>query len=56
MKYVKVTFDNGDHLTTNINGSLAEITEYYKIGRTFNIGDGAGGDLLTIVSKLEFIK
>lgn len=37
MKTVKVTFDNGDSIITNINGTESEIKEYY-IGSVFNIG------------------
>ena len=37
MKTVKVTFDNGDSIITNINGIESEIKEYY-IGNIFNIG------------------
>lgn len=37
MKAVKVTFDNGDIITTKINGTEAEIKSYY-LGKIFNVG------------------
>lgn len=49
MKTAIVKFDNGDVITTSINGTDAEIKEYYGIGRTFNLGDGSGGDLMAKV-------
>jgi len=38
MKTVIVKFDNGDSITTSINGTDEEIKNYYKIGREFNLG------------------
>lgn len=35
---VKVTFEDGNTLTTNINGTLETATEYY-VGQEFNFGD-----------------
>ena len=49
METAKVTFSNGDTITTGINGTDNEIREYYAIGREFNLGDGAGGDLMATV-------
>lgn len=40
MRCVTVYFENKDHFTTSINGTVASITEYYKKGKTFNIGLG----------------
>jgi len=37
MKSIKVTFNNGDTITTSINGSREEILAYYK-GHTFYLG------------------
>jgi len=54
MKTVKVFFTNGDTITTGINGTDQEIKDYYKTGRTFNIGSGEH-DLLSKVKKLEFL-
>ena len=55
MKAVKVTFGNGNTITTNINGTDEEIRAYYSIGKQFNLGDGAGGDLMANVVSVEFI-
>ena len=41
MKIAKVTFQNGEVITTPINGTEAEIQNYYKVGRYFNIGNGS---------------
>jgi len=54
MQTIKVYFENGDSLVTDINGTREEITEYY-VGKTFNLGDGAGGDLITKCTKIEFL-
>lgn len=51
---VKVTFANGNHLTTDINGTKAEVTSYY-LGNMFNLGDGNGGDQMTKAIKVEFL-
>lgn len=56
MKAVKVLFANGDSIITEINGTAEEIKDYYKIGRVFNLGDGCGGDLLSKVVGLIFIR
>jgi hypothetical protein len=37
MRTIKVTYDNGDSIITNINGTESEIRNYY-IGNIFNIG------------------
>jgi len=52
MKTVKVTFSNGDHLTTGINGTEDEIRAYY-IGQTFNLG--AESDLMVKAVSVEFL-
>lgn len=52
MRSIKVTFDNGDSLETNINGSNKEIYDYY-IGRTFNLGNGEK-DLLVTATEIHF--
>lgn len=51
---VKVTFANGNSLTTDINGTRESVTQYY-VGNTFNLGDGNGGDLMTKAIKVEFL-
>jgi len=54
MRSIKVTFDNGNSLETNINGTNAEILKYY-VGNEFNLGDGAGGDLMAKATSVEFL-
>ena len=51
---VKVTFENNDTITTDINGTREEVQWYYKIGRVFNLG--SEDDLMTRVKKLEFLE
>lgn len=53
MKTVKVTFQDGNYITTKINGTNEEIMEYYKIGRYFNLGQE--NDEMQKVSFLEFL-
>jgi hypothetical protein len=53
MKTVRVTFKNGDTITTPINGTLESIAAYYRIGRYFNLGEE--GDNMQPVTKLEFL-
>jgi len=38
MKVAQVTYDTGDIITTEINGTHEEIHEYFAIGKLFNIG------------------
>ena len=52
MKTVRVTFSDGDSLTTSINGTPEEIRAYY-IGQTFNLGTVA--DRLVQAVKVEFL-
>ena len=54
MKSARVTFKNGDIITTNINGTDKEIKEYYGIGKIFNFG--IDGDKLIAVSECEILK
>ena len=53
MHEVKVTFDNGDYLYTEINGTAKEIINYYQ-GKIFNLGNGEN-DLMAICTTVEFI-
>ena len=53
MHTVKVTFHNGDTLTTDINGTKEAIERYY-IGNVFNLGQGEN-DLMTKAVKVDFI-
>ena len=54
MNAVKVTYDNGDEVVTSINGSDEEVLNYFKVGKTFNIGNG-GKDLMAKVVKAEIV-
>lgn len=38
MRTIRVTFEDGNTITTNINGTDEEIRRYY-IGQSFNFGD-----------------
>ncbi len=53
MRTAIVKFSNGNSITTGINGTDEEIREYYKIGKVFNLGDGAGNDLMASVKEVE---
>lgn len=50
MKNVKVKYANGDVVYTSINGTREEILEYFKVGKTFNIGSSGHDDIQAIVS------
>ena len=52
MKTFKVTFDNGDELITRMNGTEAEIKDYY-IGKVFNVGTVS--DCMVKAVKVEFL-
>jgi hypothetical protein len=56
LREVRVTFDNGNIIETNMASHLNNdaILDYYKIGKTFNIGSSE--DLLVKVSKVEILK
>lgn len=43
MKSIRVTFNDGNTIETNINGSIDEIKSYY-IGQWFNFGDNDWGE------------
>lgn len=53
MRHIKVTYDDGDTMETNINGTDAEICAYY-IGNTFNVGIGPDDNIKTAVA-VEFL-
>lgn len=53
MRAIKVTFDNGNSIETNINGTNEEIEKYY-LGQTFNLGNGPH-DLMAKAVKVEFL-
>lgn len=54
MRAIRISYDNGNTVETNINGTVDEINEYY-VGKQFNLGDGAGGDLLATATRVEFL-
>lgn len=52
---IKVTFENGDSITTEINGSEEEINNYY-LNKTFNLGPmGSSEDKMTKAINVEFL-
>jgi len=51
MKSAIITFDNGNILKTSINGTRAEIENYY-LGKVFNLGNGEK-DLLAKAVNVE---
>ena len=58
MKSVKVTYANGDEISTGINGTDKEIEKYFAIGREFNLGTGEEGkpeDNMQAITALEFL-
>lgn len=58
MRGIKVTFTNGDIITTSINGTDEEIRKYY-IGNTFNLSSMAdeerGQERVTVGAKVDFL-
>ncbi len=55
-RVVKVTFSDGDTITTDMNPILTddEIYAYYKIGRVFNLG--VVNDKLVKVTNVDILK
>ncbi len=53
MKTIKVYFDNGDSITTSINGTNQEIEQYY-LGNSFNLGRN-GDDLMVKAVSVIFL-
>jgi hypothetical protein len=51
MKTAIVKFSNGDTITTGINGTDAEIRDYYAVGKWFNLG--CVEDLMTQVVSVD---
>lgn len=47
---VTIKFDNGDIIETNVNGNQTDeqIKEYYKVGKTFNLGSGEKDNLARV--------
>lgn len=54
MRAVKVTYSNGESITTDINGTDQEILDYFKVGKSFNLGKGEKDDIQTVV-KAEIL-
>jgi hypothetical protein len=54
MTTIRVHFDNGDTITTDINGTRADIRAYYE-GQTFNLGSGED-DLMATATSVEFFE
>jgi hypothetical protein len=58
LRGVKVIFENGEEIVTDINGTDEEIKDYYRIGKTFNLGnapvqgDGNYGDNMQKVKEV----
>lgn len=50
---VRVDFDNGDSVSTEINGNIESICKYYAFGKVFNLGSAE--DRMAKVTSLEFI-
>lgn len=57
-KSVKVTFADNNAIYTDINGTDAEILEYYKVGGFFNLGGYINPceDNMQAVVKCEFLQ
>ena len=53
MRSIRVTYDDGDTMETNINGTDAEIIAYY-VGVKFNVGLGPDDNIKTAVA-VEFL-
>jgi hypothetical protein len=46
---VKVTYADGNTITTEINGDAETINNYFKVGKSFNIGSGGNDNMQEIV-------
>lgn len=54
MRTAVVTYDNGEIITTQINGTDKEIKDYFATGKYFNIGNGEH-DLMACVVRCKVI-
>lgn len=54
MNHYKVTFEDGNHLTTGFNGTLQDAEKYY-VGQSFQFGDTEENpnDLMIKAVKVE---
>jgi len=53
MLTVKVSFADGDTITTRINGTEQEIRDWYAVGSVFNLG--SVDDNMQRVTGIEFL-
>lgn len=59
MRSAKVTYSDGTVINTSLAAHLTdkEINDYFKIGKSFNIGDGPADNVQTVVScEIEPLK
>lgn len=49
--HAKATFENGKTIETDINGSVDSVSNYYQVGRVFNLG--SVGDNMQKLIALE---
>lgn len=50
---IRVYFENGAEIITTVNGTVREITDYYKLGKKFNVSLNSE-DVISKVSALQF--
>lgn len=57
LREVRVEFDDGSSLETSMAAGLTdeEIADYYKVGKTFNIGSGEK-DKMVKVKRIKILK
>jgi esterase/lipase len=57
LRSIEVTFDDGSKLTTDMAKHLTdkEMSDYYKIGKPFNVGIG-GKDKMVKVKSIKILK
>ena len=57
LRVVKVTYDDGDVITTSMAAHLTDkdIKEYFRIGKKFNIGSGEI-DRIVAVKKVKILR
>ncbi len=55
MKSIRVSFENGNTLTTDINGTDEEIRAYY-IGQPFDMSIGDGPEIITRAVSVKFLE
>jgi hypothetical protein len=52
MRSAKITYSNGTVINTSLAANLTdkEINDYFKVGKSFNIGNGPADNMQTVVS------